>query len=357
MLRPRANYSPCRSALSLAKYALLLTVALLWVGRAAAATVAIVQPLGDTEELREAAFRIQGELVAVGLAVALAERPPAEDTRSTEARAWFERTAEARGLDAFIDIVGEDALVGVDVWLWDRSTKRLTVSRVSLAPGVPNAAATAAIRAIEVLRSSFLVFDSAGPPPKRPEKVTAEPEDDRTARRTHGTPNRIGIAAGAATLTSLDGVGPAVIPLAQFEWLLGSGLALHATGAGFGTRPEVASDDGSAELAQQFVLLGLCACSAEPGLRPMLAFSAGLLHTALEGRAELPNIAHRVDRWSSLFEASAGARLNWAHRYQLALAAHLQLAEPYVRVRIVDTVVATSGRPNLMFSFTLGAWL
>ncbi len=337
-----------------AKYAFLLTL-VLWAGPAAAATVAILQPRGSSAQLREAAFRIQGELVAVGLAVALVERPPGADTQSDEARAWLEETAQAQGLDAFIDVVGEDALLAVDVWLWERATQRLTVSRVSLDPGARNAAATAAIRAIEVLRSSFLVFDSGTPPPRRDAPVTAAPASSTTPAR--GAARRIGISAGAATLTSVDGVGPAVLPLARFEWLLGPGVALQATAAGFGTRPEVGSDAGSAEVSQQLALLGVCACSADSGLRPTLALAGGLLRTALEGRATEPNLAHRVERWSSLFEASAGARLNWAERYQLTLSAHAQLAVPYVRVRIVDSVVATTGRPNLLLSLAFGGWL
>lgn len=344
-----------------ARCAFLLVLALLWAGKAAAATVAIVHPVGHSEVLREATSRIQGELLAVGLAVALAERPPGEDTRLPEARAWFEQTAASRGLDAFIDIVGEDELVAVDVWLWNRATKQLTVSRVSLEPGAPNPAATAAIRAIEVLRSSFIVFESEKParapePAPAPPRRAAPADDDRSARPTD-YPSRIGIAAGAATLTSLDGVGPAVVPMARFEWLLGSGLALQATAAGFGTRPQVSSEAGSAQVAQQYVLLGSCLCPAAPGLRPMIALSAGLIHTALEGHATAPNVGHDVERWSSLFETSAGARLNFSERYQLTLAAHLQMAEPRVRVRIADTVAATTGRPNLLLSFTLGAWL
>lgn len=336
-----------------AKFAFLLTL-MLWVGPAAAATVAILQPLGSTEQLREAAFRIQGELVAVGLAVALVERPPGPDTHSEEARAWFEHSAEAQGLDAFIDVVGEDALLAVDVWLWERSTRRLTVSRVSLDPRARNAAATAAIRAIEVLRSSFLVFDSSAPPPRREARVTASPDHTPPPARAA---RRIGLSAGAAALTSVDGVGPAVLPLLRFEWLFGAGVALQATAAGFGTHPEVGSDAGGAEVAQQLALLGLCACSADSGLRPTLALAGGVLRTALEGSATEPNLAHRVEQWSSLFEASAGARLNWSERYQLTLAAHAQLAMPYVRVRIVDSVVATSGRPNLLLSVALGGWL
>ena len=43
--------------------------------------------------------------------------------------------------------------------------------------------------------------------------------------------------------------------------------------------------------------------------------------------------------------------------YHLTLAAHVQVAEPYIAIHVVDTLVATSGRPNVLLSLTLGAWL
>jgi hypothetical protein len=41
----------------------------------------------------------------------------------------------------------------------------------------------------------------------------------------------------------------------------------------------------------------------------------------------------------------------------VTLAAHVQVAEPYIAIHVVDTLVATSGRPNVLLSLTLGAWL
>ena len=58
-----------------------------------------------------------------------------------------------------------------------------------------------------------------------------------------------------------------------------------------------------------------------------------------------------------LEHAGFGVQLRLPDRFYLSLAAHAQLAEPYLAVRFVDTVVATSGRPNLLLTFTIGAWL
>lgn len=339
--------------------ALLVVFTLLWGSRADAATVAILRPAHDAPELDEAVFRLQGELLAVGLAVALSERPPSEDTRSEQARAWFEQRSRESGIDAFIDVVGERTPVAVDVWLCEREPRRLKVSRVVPEPNAQNASAALAIRAIEVLRSSFLALELAGPrpaqpPPERPRVTERSPSPDETA----GASARIGLAAGAAALASLDGVGPSIVPLLRLDWAASSWLALEATAAGFGTRPRVESDAGSVQVAQEFLLLGLCACrSSAAGFRPVVALAAGALHTALDGRATLPNVGHQVAQWSFLLDASVGLRLNVPGRYYVTLASHAQLAQPYVAIHSANEVVATTGRPNLGLTLTAGAWL
>jgi hypothetical protein len=89
---------------------------------------------------------------------------------------------------------------------------------------------------------------------------------------------------------------------------------------------------------------------------PFFALSAGVLHTAVEGQAESPRQGHIEDRWSFLLDGGLGAGLHLQDRYTLTLAAHVQLAEPYVAIHFVDTTVATTGRPNLVLTLTVGVW-
>jgi hypothetical protein len=56
-------------------------------------------------------------------------------------------------------------------------------------------------------------------------------------------------------------------------------------------------------------------------------------------------------------DAGFGTQLRLPDRFYLSLAAHAQLAEPYLAGRFVEKVVATSARPNLLLSLTVGAWL
>jgi hypothetical protein len=125
-----------------------------------------------------------------------------------------------------------------------------------------------------------------------------------------------------------------------------------------GSRPAVTAAAGSARVAQQYGTFGACICA--PAAQPIglaLALAAGVLRTAVDGQADAPERAHAIARWSLLLDASVGARLRLPDRYYLTLAAHVQVAQPYVAIHFVDTLVATTGRPNLLVTVTAGAWL
>jgi hypothetical protein len=88
-----------------------------------------------------------------------------------------------------------------------------------------------------------------------------------------------------------------------------------------------------------------------------VSLALGALHTSIDGRALPPNDGHERDSWSWLVDGSFGLRLPVFDPYYLTIATHVQLAQPYVAVHAVDSTVATSGRPNVLLSLTVGAWL
>ncbi len=350
----------------------LLACVALWTDLGNAATVALVRPSSRSPALTEALFRLQGELLAVGLEVLVTERPTSRGGGETDRRALLERMAIERRLAAIIEVVGAGGVASVDIWIFQRSPRRSEFYRVAPEPDEPNAAEALAIRAIEVLRSSFLDLQL---PPTRPRArsvaprapgVAETPEPDAADEPTPGGAEarasdhveRVGLELGAGMLTNLDGVGPAFLPVVRLDWALHPLLVAQATLSGFGTRPTIETEAGSATVAQHYGVLGLCYCSpSATGLHPFVAFAAGALRTSFDGRAEPPQVGHHVTRWSLLLDGSVGARLRLSRRYYLTAAAHLQLAEPYVAVYFVNTRVATTERPNLLVSLTVGAWL
>jgi hypothetical protein len=338
---------------------LLCSTLLFLAAPAGAMTVAIVRPPGASADLNETLSRLHGELLSIGLEVTMAERPAGRGSDPTDLRAWLEEMAAARGASAVIDVVGDVAPFAVDVWVIDKARK-LEVSRVALEPDTENPSEKLAIRAIEVLRSTFLEIDLAAR--ERRGRTSAKPgpigvsqgEVSRPARR----PAQLGLELGAAALGSLDGVGPAFLPMMRFGWTAGSGLMVQSALAGWGSRPTVATTAGNAQVAQQYgVLGGGYRFRSGEWLQPCLALSAGVLHTSVAGQADAPKQGHTAEQWSFLLDGSVGAVLPLHGRYYFALAAHAQVAAPYVAIHFLDAVVATSGRPNLLLTLTVGAWL
>jgi hypothetical protein len=341
---------------------LFVAAALLWLGSAQAAAVAILRPERTSPELTEALFRLQGELLALGIEVEVSRRiGHGEDDGDT--RAAFERRAAERKLDAIIDVLADESPPAADVWTFPRAPATSEVSRVVFEPGARSATETFAIRAIEVLRSRLLEIDllareRAGAPPLTPARPPPPRERAAPRSRADAPTPRLGLEGGAVVLTSLDGVGPALMPLVRVDAAVHPRLVAQATFSGLGTRPVIERGAESARVALSYGLLGLCYCSPfETGLGPVVGLSAGALRTSLSGHADAPERGHAVARWSFLVDAALGARLGLPGRYYLTLASHVQLAQPYVAVHFVDERVASSGRPNVLVTLTVGGWL
>jgi hypothetical protein len=320
-------------------------------------TVATVWPANPSAEVTEALTRLHGELLSVGLNVARTGRP-ASRVEGADSRVWLEQVANERGASAVIDVVGDDGLVAIDVWVVKKEPGRFEVTRVAVEPNSDNPAERIALRAMDALRGSLLEIDWAGrekpiepvPLPAPPPPLPVPPEEPQGPS--------FDLEAGAAVLTSLDGVGPAFMPLVRAGWAVRPWLLLQASMAGLGTRPEVETADGRVRVTQQFATLGAAfRWRHDKTLWPFVSLSAGALHTSLAGQSDVGTQGHDLGQWSALLDGGAGMGVQLSRRFFATFAAHLQIAQPYVAVHILDAVAATSGRPNLLFTLTLGAWL
>jgi len=341
----------------------------------------IVRPTAPSPAATETLSRLRGELLAVGLTVEVVARSALRSSDGSSSRAWLEQVAAERHVDGALDIIDTGApasgatpvLAAVDVWTFSREPHHSEVTHVVAEPGVESSLERMAIRSVEVLRSS-LVGDgpgedaggaTAGPPRPAPASAALrrEAEAGRNAEPSPPPPTetslRLGLELGAALIApSLDGVATAIAPLVRVNGAAGAApVSLQIEVAGFGSRPEASNQSGSARIAQQHALAGLCTCGPSlRRLRPTFALSAGALHTSVEGRAAGPGQGHAVAQWSFLLQASLGARVVAYARYELSLAVHVQVAEPYVAVYVVDDAVAVLGRPALGLTLTLGGW-
>jgi hypothetical protein len=341
---------------------ILASMALLWSASARAVTVAVVRSNSPSPVTTETLVRLHGELLAVGLEPEIVDGPAARGLATSDWRAWLEKLAAERGVDAVVAITGDAAPIAAEVWVIDKSTRRFEVSSVLFDPRADRPSERLAIRTIEVLRSKFVEIDLAARE-RRGESVSKPLDAPTRLMEANDEPvnraERFGVELGAAAVTSLDGVGPAVSPMLRLDWPVRTWLVMQAALAGLGTRSTVTRTVGNARVAQDYgVVGGRYRFRSGQRLRPFVALSAGFLHTAVEGRTDSPaDQGHAVDQWSLLFDGSLGAALPLVDRFYVTLAAHVQMAEPYVAIHFVDTVVATSARPNLLLTLTLGAWL
>jgi hypothetical protein len=187
-------------------------------------------------------------------------------------------------------------------------------------------------------------------PEKAPEPAPQAPQEPQG--------KHFGIELGAVGMMSLHGPGPAVLPTVCVGWVMQPWLVLQASAAGLGTRPTVSNAEGSARVAQQYALLGAnLRFGSAQRVWPFAGFSAGALHTTVEGRSGLGTTGHTFGRWSALFDLGLGAGLRLSRHIYMTVSVHGQLAEPYAAIRIVDSVAATVGRPTFVLPLTLGAWL
>jgi hypothetical protein len=312
-----------------------------------AATVAIVRPSRSSPAWDETVSRLHGELLSVGAEVQMVDGTAR--AKSTDARAWFLELATQRGLDAIIDIVGDASPVTVEVWVKGKAPGQFEVSRVDLEPGGENASERSAIRALEVLRSIFLEIDLASR--ARKTEVVAPPPHTPA-------PKRLDLELGAAGMTGLDGVGLSLLPMARVGWALRPWFAVQAALAGLGTRSTVTTTAGSADVTQDFGMLGGCfRWRAGHRVQPLLALSMGWLRTSVSGKDDAPKVGHSDHRWALLGDASVGTALRMVGHAYATLAAHIQWSAPSTTIHFLDKIVASTGRPNLMLSLTLGAWL
>ena len=323
-----------------------------WGSPVLAHTVVLLRPPTHSLPRTELLERLRGELISVGFEVVVRDRP------EFDASAWQRVLAEEGQRDAVVDVVSESNPVAVDVWIKNSAGNVQLLARIEIDASSKNAAQDLAIRTSEVLRARVFEthVDERAPSPNdaAPSARAQGVEVDSIGSEQSGS---LGFELGAAALASLDGVGPAILPLVRFDWAIESRLVLQATLAGLGTRPSVATPAGNAQVATQYGLLGAYyRLDGEHRVQPLAALSLGALRTAVVGQAELPRAGHAVAQWSFLVDASLGATFWLSRQYAVTLAGDVQLAEPYVSIHFGEQRVASSGRPNLLMSLTLGAW-
>jgi hypothetical protein len=342
--------------------ALACVVALLgFAAPARAATVVLVKSPRPSAQASEATVRLRGELTAEGFTVRVVEAPDNVDPRTALAEA-----AAAPDVDAVVALLADAPGDAIELRVIDRVTGKTVIRTVPVEPESGRTAEVLSIRALELLRAIFLEIAlgasrtpaaTATPAPPPPPEVTRM---TRVALES-GLTRTWGVEVGGCLLRSFEGVPLSLAPMVRIERTLGERLMVRLTLAGLGTRARVegfAGSDISAGVTQDF---GLAEVGLElrPGrrLRPFFSLGAGALHVTSEGQTSPPYRGASDTLWALIADAGVGARLSLSARFEVALEVHAQVADPYPTIRFEKEPVARSGRPTMIGSLTVLAWL
>jgi len=338
---------------------------------ARAATVVLVRSPKPTAVAAEATVRLRGELVAAGFDVRVIDPPLGADVRAS-----LEEAATAPDVEAVVAILGGDSGGGggggdlpeesAELWVIDRVTGKTVVRRVSKQAQAHHGAEVLSIRALELLRASFLeVALAAGRAPKvvqqaPPTEVTRWTDAaiaDAAVRRLRPT---WAIEAGACVLGSLEGLAPSVMPVARIQRAFGELWLGRLTVAGLGTTPALDGKDGKPKVKQEFGLF-------EAALRfrrdnvflPFLSLGVGATHVSATGQGNHFPLTEAASsaRWSFTADLGAGLHISPWGRVELAWEAHAQVAQPYPSITYDSREVVAAGRPTLVSTLTLLAWM
>jgi hypothetical protein len=325
-------------------------------------TVVLLQPATSPRAVAGALVRVRGELSAEGFEVVVVTESIGPDVRGS-----LERSAPARDAVATVAVVAGADLGTTEVWVVDRVTGKTVVRRVSVQVDSPRASEVLAVRAVELLRASFLelaIGEERRPPPG-PATATlpATPPVVRRWVAEELEPTRRwdwGFELGGVVVGSFEHLGPAFLPMVRVEAAYRGRYVARLSGAGFGPPAEVTlpSSAGRAEVSQQLALAeGAIVFRAGRRFQPMLTLGAGALHFAADGIVTSQYTGRSNARWAFAASAGAGVRLHLHRRFELAIEASAIGAWPYPVVRFFDTDAARAGRPSLMAGLTLIGWL
>jgi hypothetical protein len=323
--------------------------------------VILLRPPSVPPAVSEALVRLQAELTVEGFDAQVADVDLGEDVRAS-----LEKVAPTVPATAVVAVVAGGDPASAELWVVDRMTGKTLVRRVHADPKAARIAEVLSVRAVELLRASFLELAITSRPapdvvevPLAPEPVVtrfvteelAEAEPDWTWAVEAGG-GGVGAIQGAAAGTTLMGE---FVPVARVQRAFSSRFCVRVSFAGLGTQAHVDMPGGYADVSQTIVLAeGLVRFRRGRRLEPVISIGAGMLRVGAEGHETAPYIGANSWRLSAAADAGVGVRVPLRpRRFELGIEFHALLAEPYPVVRFFQTEVARAGRPSLLASVTL----
>ena len=325
----------------------LLTLAL--APLAGAASKVVVVELGAASEIMgEAARRTVAELRAEGFEVVTRrlEEPGAPQE-------GLAAVAAEEGAVAAVGMVAAEEGAAADIWVSDRATEKTLLRRVR-ADDVADAERprVLAIRAVELLRASFVEV-LVPPHPKAPPRPPKPVPDDvrRFVEPPRGGPlDGFGAQLGIALLTGFDGIGPAGGPSLKLSYVapIGVGVRIGLTGPMFGAQAE--GELGRAILRQEMVSASFLYAPAVDwaGFTPLIWAGGGFFHLDARGDLPPPRQGGHDEVWAGALELGAGIGYRLIPELMIVTDVAGVLTLPRAAVAISGETIGRTGRPALV---------
>ena len=118
------------------------------------------------------------------------------------------------------------------------------------------------------------------------------------------------------------------------------------------------NESATANVAQAFGLAEIAIkLRARRIVRPFFSIGAGVLRVTTEAQPPANARAINSGLWTPIADAGVGIRIGLRGRFELAAELHAQGASNYPAIQFFGSTVARAGRPTMMGSLTLVAWL
>jgi hypothetical protein len=314
--------------------------------------VIVLEPTNAPPLSRQTFSRIKDELSADRFRVVLA-------TPSAESAAAAVIESSARNLDrgAIIALFGNPETGETELCIIRRAGRRTAVRRAVVIEDPERMPQLLSLRALELLRATGLELSIDPDEDSKQETGSQQPDRPLPVRAPPAVPEQpaaFTIDMGVAGLQSVNGPPLAIAPIARLALELTSYFQTRVSVLGLGTRPRVATANGSATVAQDFALLELTAVlRATQSVRPLASLGSGLLSVKAAGTGKPPYEGREAHQWSAAVDAGLGVALALRSRAAIVAELHALLAWPHPAVRLLDVRTATVAYPALIFTLAL----
>ena len=328
---------------------------------APAPKVILLRPAAVPAAVSEALVRLQAELTVEGF-----DAQVTEVDLGTDVRASLEKMAPTMAATALVAVVEGDDPASAELWVVDRMTGKTVVRRVHADPKAARIAEVLSVRAVELLRASFLELAITSRPapdvvevplPTAPvvTRFVNEPLEEAEPDWTWA------VEAGGGGVGAMQGVSGGTtllgefLPVARVQRAFNARWCARITFAGLGTQAHVDMPGGYADVSQTIGLLeALVRFRRGRRLEPVISIGAGFLRVSAEGHETAPYIGGNAWHLSAAGDAGVGLRIPLRQRrVEMGVEIHALVAEPYPVVRFFQMEVARAGRPSLLASVTL----